>query len=321
MKVGVAGCGYWGKNHVRNFQQLGALAAVVDPSRAGRDLARQIAPSVQVFSDFQEFLKAGIDGVVLATPARSHADLAIRAMQAGKDVLVEKPLAVTYGEARKLCDLADRLERMLMVGHVLEYHPSFIALQQQVNSGRLGEIHYLYSNRLSLGQVRKDENVLWSFAPHDIEMLLTITQQTPKRVLASGSQMLQPGVDDLVQVRLEFSKGLQGHVLISWINPIKEQRLVVIGNKAMAVFDGVSGALSIQECSFSTQTGLLKGKLEIIDAPQVEPLSLECAAFLDSMNSRRPSKTNARQSLNVVAVLEAAQASLQLGGWVPPLLD
>jgi predicted dehydrogenase len=321
MKVGIAGCGYWGKNHVRNFQELGALAAVVDPSQAGRDLARQLAPSAQVFSDFQEFLKADIDGVVLATPARSHASLAIQAMQAGKDVLVEKPLAPTYQEARKLCDMADQLERMLMVGHVLEYHPSFIALQQQVRAGRLGELHYLYSNRLSLGQVRKEENVLWSFAPHDIEMLLTISQQTPRLVLAHGSQMLQPAVDDLVQVRLEFSKGLQGHVLLSWINPIKEQRLVVIGKRAMAVFDGVSGTLSIQDCSFHPDTGLEKGPLELFEAPEVEPLRLECQAFLDSMRSRRPSKTNARQSLNVVAVLEAAQTSLQLGEWVPPLLD
>lgn len=321
MKVGVAGCGYWGRNHVRNFQQLGALGAVVDPSQAGRDLAREIAPDVQVFSDFQEFLKSDIVGVVLATPSRSHADLAIQAMRAGKDVLVEKPLAPTYREARKLCDLADQLERMLMVGHVLEYHPSFIALQQQVRAGRLGKIHYLYSNRLSLGQVRKEENVLWSFAPHDIEMLLAITEQTPKLVLASGSQMLQQGVDDLVQVRLEFSKGLQGHVLLSWINPIKEQRLVVIGEQAMAVFDGVTGALSIQECSFSPRTGLVKGDTETINAPEVEPLRLECMAFLESIRSRRPSKTNARQSLNVVAVLEAAQASLQLGEWVPPLLD
>lgn len=321
MKVGVAGCGYWGKNHVRNFQQLGALAAVVDPSPAGRALARQLAPGTQVFSDFQEFLKADIDGVVLATPARSHAGLAIQAMQAGKDVLVEKPLAPTYQEARKLCDMADQLERMLMVGHVLEYHPSFIALQQEVRAGRLGELHYLYSHRLSLGQIRKEENVLWSFAPHDIEMLLTISKQTPRLVLAHGSQMLQPAVDDLVQVRLEFSRSLQGHVMLSWINPIKEQRLVVIGKRAMAVFDGVSGSLSIQDCSFHPDTGLEKGHLQVFEAPGVEPLQLECQAFLESMRSRRPSKTNARQSLNVVAVLEAAQTSLQLGEWVPPLLD
>jgi len=321
MKVGVAGCGIWGKNHVRNLQQLGALAAVVDPTETGRSLARQLAPEALIFSEFHEFLQADLDGVVLATPARSHASLATQALQAGKDVLVEKPLALTYREAKKLCDLADRLERMLMVGHVLEYHPSFIALQHEVRSGRLGELHYLYSNRLSLGQVRKEENVLWSFAPHDIEMLLTITQQTPRQVLANGSQMLQPGVDDLVQVRLEFSKGLQGHVLLSWINPIKEQRLVVIGNQAMAVFDGVTGALSIQECSFSPKTGLLKGALETIPAPEVEPLSLECIAFLETIRSRLPSKTNARQSLAVVAVLEAAQTSLQMGDWVPPLVN
>lgn len=321
MKVGVAGCGYWGKNHVRNFQQLGALGAVVDPSEAGRSLARQMAPEAAVFSDFSEFLKADIQGVVLATPARSHASMTVQALEAGKDVLVEKPLALTYREGRKVCDLADKTDRLLMVGHLLEYHPSFVALQQQIQARRLGDLHYLYSNRLSLGQVRKEENVLWSFAPHDIEMLLTTASLTPARVLATGSQMLQPGIDDLVQVRLEFRRGLAGHALLSWINPIKEQRLVVIGNQAMAVFDGVTGALTIQDCSFSPQTGLVKGPLETIQAPQEEPLTLECQAFLDSIRTRRPSRTNARQSLNVVAVLEAAQVSLQLGDWVAPLME
>lgn len=321
MKVGVAGCGHWGKNHVRNFQQLGVLWAVVDPSEQGRTLARSLAPEAKIFSDYRAFLQENLDGVVLATPARSHALLASQALRAGKDVLVEKPLALTYTEALKLCNLADELDRMLMVGHVLEYHPAFIALQKQVASGRLGELHYIYSNRLSLGQVRREENVLWSFAPHDIEMLLTVTGLRPKRVLAMGSQMLQKGVDDLVQVRLEFPGRLQGHVFLSWINPIKEQRLVVIGNRAMAVFDGVTGACTLQECGWSAQTGLTKGHVETIDSPKVEPLHLECQAFLESIRSRRPARTHARQSLDVVGVLEAAQASLQLGTWVPPLLD
>lgn len=300
---------------------MGALWAVVDPSEQGRALARSLAPDAKIFSDFREFLKEDLDGIVLATPARSHASLATQALRAGKDVLVEKPLALTYSEGLKLCNLADELDRMLMVGHVLEYHPSFVGLQQQVTAGRLGDLHYIYSNRLSLGQVRKEENVLWSFAPHDIEMLLTVIGQSPKRVLATGSQMLQPGVDDLVQVRLEFAGRLQGHVFLSWINPIKEQRLVVIGNRGMAVFDGVTGALTLQECSFSSTTGLIKGAIETIDSPKVEPLYLECQAFLDTIGSRRPARTHARQSLAVVAVLEAAQASLQLGDWVRPLLD
>ncbi|MBT9582380.1 Gfo/Idh/MocA family oxidoreductase [bacterium] len=321
MRVGVAGCGHWGKNHVRNFQQLGALWAVVDPSEQGRALARSLAPQAKIFADYREFLKEDLNGIVLATPARSHASLATQALRAGKDVLVEKPLALTYAEGLKLCNLADELDRMMMVGHVLEYHPAFIALQHQVAAGRLGDMHYIYSNRLSLGQVRREENVLWSFAPHDIEMLLTITGQHPKRVLAMGSQMLQPGVDDLVQVRLEFPGRLQGHVFLSWINPIKEQRLVVIGNRGMAVFDGVNGSLTIQECGWSNSTGLTKGVIETVESSQVEPLQLECQAFLDSIGSRRPARTHARQSLAVVGVLEAAQASLQLGNWVPPLLD
>ena len=321
MKIGVAGCGHWGKNHVRNFHELGALWAVVDPSQQGRELAQRLAPEAKIFSDYKKFLQEELDGVVLATPARSHASLATQALRAGKDVLVEKPLALTYVEGQKLCNLADQLDRMMMVGHVLEYHPAFIALQQQVAAGRLGDMHYIYSNRLSLGQVRREENVLWSFAPHDIEMLLTITGQSPKRVLALGNQMLQPGVDDLVQVRLEFSGRLQGHVFLSWINPIKEQRLVVIGNKAMAVFDGVTGKLTIQDCGWSKATGLIKGPIETVESPDMEPLHEECKAFLESIQSRRPAKTHARQSLNVVGVLEAAQASLQLGNWVPPLLD
>lgn len=321
MKIGVAGCGHWGKNHVRNFKQLGVLWAVVDPTEEGRSRAYSLAPNAKVFSDFDEFLQEPLDGVVLATPAISHAPLAAQALRAGKDVLVEKPLALTYREGSQLCDLADELDRMMMVGHVLEYHPSFLALVDEVQSGRLGELHYLYSNRLSLGQVRREENVLWSFAPHDIEMLLTISGLHPKRVLAFGTQVLQPGVDDLVQVRLDFGGTLSGHVFLSWLNPIKEQRLVVVGSKALAVFDGVSGSLTRQDCSFEPSVGLVKGQIESISTCQVEPLTLECQAFLESIRSRKPARTHARQSLAVVAVLEAAQASLQIGSWVPPLLE
>lgn len=321
MKIGVAGCGHWGKNHVRNFQQLGVLWAVVDPTEEGRSRAYSMAPQAKVFSEYSEFLQEPLDGIVLATPAASHARLATEALRAGKDVLVEKPLALTYGEGVELCRLADELGRMLMVGHVLEYHPSFLALADEVQSGNLGELHYIYSNRLSLGQVRREENVLWSFAPHDIEMLLTISGQHPRRVLAFGSQVLQPGVEDLVQVRVEFAGKLHGHVFLSWLNPIKEQRLVVVGSRALAVFDGVSGNLTRQDCSFEPSAGLVKGEVLTLCTCDVEPLHLECKAFLESIRSRQPARTHARQSLAVVAVLEAAQASLQVGTWVPPLLE
>lgn len=319
MKIGVAGCGHWGKNHVRNFHALGALWAVMDPSVDACHRAVAMAPGVKAFQTVEEFLAEPLDGVVVATPSRTHAELATQALSTGKDVLVEKPLALTYNQAVQLCDLADRLGRMIMVGHVLEYHPAFVALVQLVQSARLGKLKYIYSNRLSLGQVRKDENVLWSFAPHDIEMLLTVTGLQPKKVMAMGTQVLQRQVDDLVQLRLQFPGNLHGHVFISWLNPIKEQRLVVIGSRALAVFDGVTGQLSIQECSFNPKQGLLKGDVEQLEVPQLEPLRLECQAFIDSIHSRKPARTEARQSLGVVEVLEAAQASLQMGTWVPIL--
>lgn len=318
MKIGVAGCGHWGKNHVRIFKELGVLWAVVDPTEEGRDRACVVAPNAKLFSDYAEFLLEPLDGVVLATPAPTHASLATQALEAGMDVLVEKPLALTFNEARTLCDEAERLKRMLMVGHVLEYHPSFVALLQQVRAGRLGEVHYIYSNRLSLGQVRRAENVLWSFAPHDVEMLLAVTEAKPTRVLAQGNQILQPGIEDLVQVRLDFPGQVRGHVFLSWLNPVKEQRLVVVGNRALAMFDQVSGQTTIQNCSFSRQTGLLRGAVEKLDVPHVEPLKLECQAFLESIVSRQPARTHARQGLPVVEILEAAQASLdQDNNWVP----
>lgn len=310
MKIGVAGCGHWGKNHVRIFKELGVLWAVVDPTAEGRDRAAVLAPSAKLFSDFNEFLLEPLDGIVLATPAPTHAQLASEALRAGMDVLVEKPLALTYTEARNLCDEADRLGRMMMVGHVLEYHPAFVALQQQIRGGRLGKVHYAYSNRLSLGQVRRAENVLWSFAPHDVEMLLSITGAKPTRVLAQGNAILQSEIEDLVQVRLDFPGDVRGHVFISWLNPVKEQRLVVVGDRALAMFDQVSGDTIIQNCSFSRQTGLLKGAVEKLQVPSAEPLKLECQAFLDTIQSREPAPTHARQGLTVVEVLEAAQASL-----------
>ena len=318
VKIGVAGCGHWGKNHVRNFRQLNALWAVVDPTESGRQLARQIAPEAKIFDDFEDFLQEPLDGVVLATPAATHARLATLAMRAGCDVLVEKPLALTYQEAERLCDLADELQKMLMVGHVLEYHPSFISLCKLVQQDRLGELRYLHSNRLSLGQVRREENVLWSFAPHDIEMLLTLTGTVPTRVLAQGSRILTPNIEDLVQLRMDFTDNLRGHVFISWLHPIKEQRLVVIGTKALAVFDGVTGGLSLQECSWDPIEGLIKGPHETLEVNNVEPLALECQAFLDTIRSRRPARTHARQSMPVVSILQAAQESIREGQWVTP---
>ena len=228
-QVAVVGCGYWGKNLVRNFRELGALRMVCDAAEAGRKLAVEMAPHAKVVADVDEVLNALVEGVVIATPAETHYKLARQALLAGKDVLVEKPLALTYEQGVELVKLAKRQGRILMVGHVLEYHPGIVRLLELVRSGELGKVRYIYSNRLSLGKVRREENILWSFAPHDIAIILRLMGQMPFQVVACGGSYVQPNIADVTVTNLLFDNGVRAHIFVSWLHPFKEQRLVVIG--------------------------------------------------------------------------------------------
>jgi predicted dehydrogenase len=237
--VAVIGCGYWGKNLVRNFHQLGALRLVCDTTEEGRRAAGATAPGCEVASDPETVLSTPVPAVVIATPAATHFSLTRQALEAGKDVFVEKPLALTYEEGRQLVDLAHARRRILMVGHVLEYHPGILKLRELVASGELGKVRYIYSNRLSLGKIRREENILWSFAPHDIAIILRLLGETPFEVVACGGTYVSPNIADVTVTNLLFNNGVRAHVFVSWLHPFKEQRLVVVGSKKMASFDDV----------------------------------------------------------------------------------
>ena len=226
-KIALVGCGYWGKNLCRNFNAIGVLSQVVDATEAGQANARAIAPGVAVSSSFDEVLEdPSIKALALATPAETHADLAVRAMEAGKDVFVEKPMALTLEDAEKMKAVADGNDRVLMVGHLLEYHPAVLKLRQLIDSGELGKINYVYSNRLNFGKVRTEENALWSFAPHDISMILSLIKENVKSVRTEAATILRPNIADTATIHLQFESGIKAHVSVSWIHPYKEQKLV-----------------------------------------------------------------------------------------------
>jgi len=316
-QVAVVGCGYWGKNLVRNFRELGALRMVCDAAEAGRKLAVEMAPHAKVVADVDEVLNALVEGVVIATPAETHYKLARQALLAGKDVLVEKPLALTYEQGAELVKLAERQGRILMVGHVLEYHPGIVRLLELVRSGELGKVRYIYSNRLSLGKVRREENILWSFAPHDIAIILRLMGQMPFQVVACGGSYVQPNIADVTVTNLLFDNGVRAHIFVSWLHPFKEQRLVVIGSRKMASFDDVAKRLVLYDQRVDLREGEpipVKGNGEEVPFAKDEPLRLECQAFLTAMETREPPLTDGTSGLRVLKVLQAAQRSLVMNG-------
>lgn len=312
------GCGYWGKNLIRNFDELGALAIVCDVTPEGRALAAELAPSVEIAANIERAVGASeVNGVVIATPAETHYDLARQALEAGKDVFVEKPLALTYEQGAELVKLADDHKRMLMVGHVLEYHPAIRRLLELVRSGELGKVQYIYSNRLSLGKIRREENILWSFAPHDVAVILRLMGGLPFQVIACGGSYLQPNIADVTVTNLLFDNGVRAHIHVSWLHPFKEQRLVVVGSKKMASFDDVAKQLVLYDQRVELQAGQpvpIKGRGEEVPFESSEPLRLECEAFLEAITSRRAPLTDGQSGLRVLTVLQAAQRSLVMNG-------
>ena len=316
-QVAVVGCGYWGKNLVRNFSQLGALAMVCDATPAGRAAAEGLAPQVPVVGDIQPVLDGLAPGVVIATPAETHYELARRALEAGKDVFVEKPLALTPDQGAILVKLAEARGRILMVGHVLEYHPAIVKLREIIAAGELGKVAYIYSNRLSLGKVRREENILWSFAPHDVAIILRLMGAMPLQVIACGGSYVQPNIADVTVTHLLFDNGVRAHIHVSWLHPFKEQRLVVIGSRKMASFDDVSKQLVLYDQRVDVERGQpipVKGEGESVPFAADEPLRVECRAFLDAIATREPPLTDGRSGLRVLEVLGAAQRSLMLNG-------
>jgi UDP-2-acetamido-3-amino-2,3-dideoxy-glucuronate N-acetyltransferase len=312
--IAVIGCGHWGKNLVRNFAELGALAAVCDPNTK---LAQSYAEQYNVGNlSFAAILaNPAIEGVVLAVPAPLHASMAIEAMNAGKHVYVEKPLAMNRIEAEAMIASAEDNDVQLMVGHLLQYHPIFMAVRGLVESGELGSLSYVYSNRLSFGKVRSEEDVIWSFAPHDISMILSLTGQEPEVVRTESSCILQPDIADIATVHMEFNSSLKAHVSVSWLHPFKEQKLVVVGQGGMAVFDDTkpwNKKLALYHHVLQAGDGLPhleKAEVEYVDVPQSEPLRSECQHFLNAVRENVVPLTDGGEGLRVLNVLSAASLS------------
>lgn len=315
--VAVIGCGYWGKNLVRNFAALEVLWGVCDATPSGRALASELAPQARITEKVDEVLAGPARGVAIATPAETHYELARRALEAGKDVFVEKPLALDAGEGRRLVRLAELHGRILMVGHVLEYHPAVERLLELVRAGVLGKLHYVYSHRLSLGKIRREENILWSFAPHDVAIILRLIGALPFQVAASGGNYVQPSVADVTVTNLLFDNGVRAHIHVSWLHPFKEQRLVVIGQRKMASFDDVNKKLVLYDQRVEWKEGQplpVQGAGEEVEFSRDEPLRRECRAFLTSLATRQPPLTDGASGLRVLQVLQCAQRSLVMNG-------
>ena len=323
--VAVVGCGYWGKNLVRNFAQLRALRTICDANQATLQAQARLYPGVDLASRFEDVLADDtIQALVLATPAALHYAQAKQAILSGKDLLVEKPLALRYHEGRELVELAHTRGTILMVGHVLEYHPAVTLLRDIVRQGELGRVWYSYSNRLNLGKVRQEENILWSFAPHDVAVLCGLIGAEPTMVSASGGSYLQPGIVDVTVTNLLFGDGVRAHIFVSWLHPYKEQKLVVIGDRKMAIFDDTAreGKLKIYDKGIEWRAGLPVPRQTAettLFFEELEPLRLECEHFLSCVQERKQPLTDGRSALKVLKVLQASQMSLEQGGMPVPL--
>jgi len=321
--LALVGAGYWGKNLARNFHALGSLRTLCD--RSAETLASYDAgyATVEKTGHFDEVLADPlVTKVAIATPAALHHRLAKAALLAGKDVFVEKPLCLDLAEAEELVALADAKGRVLMVGHLLQYHPCVETLRRLVAQGELGALQYITSNRLNLGKIRQEENSLWSFAPHDLSVILSLLPgQMPGKVRCLGGSYLTAGVVDTTLTTLQFPGAVRAHVHVSWLNPFKEQKLTVVGARGMAVFDDTrpwGGKLVVHRDYLTWADGRppqpSKTGGVAVEVPEQEPLRQECRHFLECCLTRSQPRTDGREGLRVLQVLKAAQASLDCDG-------
>jgi len=316
--VAVVGVGYWGKNLVRNFYHLGALGALCDEQESVASTYQAEYADVQFYRDFGAVLTdSSITAVALATPAVTHYELAKAALDAGKDVFVEKPLAIDVKQGEELVRRAEAKGRILMVGHILRYHPAILKLQKLIRDGALGKINYLYSNRLNIGKIRTEENILWSFAPHDISVILALLNEMPSRVSCQGSAHVSQKVADVTLSHFEFPSGVQAHIFVSWLHPVKEQRLVVVGSEKMAVFDDTAEhklVLYPHRVEWRNRVPTaVKADGEIVALENREPLRAECQHFLDCIEFRAAPVSDGAEGLRVLRVLDACQRALADG--------
>jgi predicted dehydrogenase len=321
VRVGVVGLGYWGPNLARNFDALATceLSWCCDELPAARERLAERYPRVRFTGRLDDLLEdPALDAVALATPVPEHGPLARRVLEAGKHCFVEKPLAGSLADAERAVAAASAAGRVLMVGHLLEYHPGVRKLKEAVDSGELGDIHYIYSNRLNLGQLRADENALWSLGAHDISVVLHLAGEEPYELAARGESYMRPGVEDVVFAYLRFPSGLAAHLHLSWLDPHKERRFTIVGSRRMATFDDMEleRKVTIYDKGFDERVasyGEYITRSGDIRSPQVsnaEPLRLECEHFVDCVREGRAPLSDGESGLRVVRVLAGLQSAL-----------
>ena len=315
VRVACIGAGKWGANLVRNFASIGVLHSVYDSSDDVRT-GMGATYGVPAASSFAEILAdPAVDAVAIATPAENHGALVARALAAGKHVFVEKPLCLDVAEGEELASLAERSGLTLMVGHLLWYHPGVLKLRELLAAGELGRIRYIYSNRLNLGRIRREENILWSFAPHDVSVILGLLGEFPSEVQAQGGNYLHEGIADVTTTLLSFPSGVNAHIFVSWLHPFKEQKLVVVGDRSMAVFDDLEpeNKLVVYPHSIEWRNNAPianRAPGRPVPFEQTEPLRAECEHFVECVRNGTRPRTDGREALAVLRVLAACQAQL-----------
>ena len=325
--MAVVGAGAWGKNHIRVFSELPnvRLKYVCDSDRSKLLSIQRAYPQAKMVETMKPILEdSEVRGIVVASSAASHYSLAKEALMADRDVLVEKPMALHSEEAEEILEIAEKKGRILMVGHLLLYHPVVDRLKEMILTGELGEIYYLYTQRVNLGVIRQDENALLSFAPHDLSVILYLINEQPVVVSAHGESYIQRGIEDVVFVSLRFSDGKMANIHLSWLDPHKMRKITIVGAKKMVVFDDVEaseklriydkGVRSPSYDTYSEYLSLRFGDITIPSIKMVEPLRTEAAHFVQCVESRKEPKTSGRDGLRVVNILVAAQSSLKHGG-------
>ena len=326
VRVGVVGLGAWGWNVARNFATLREcqLVACCDADVKRRESAARAWPGVKPVETFDQLLQEDIQAVVIASPAVTHYPLAKQALLAGKDVFVEKPFALSVRHAEELAELGEKHERIVMVGHLLEYHPVVRRLRNMIQNDVLGPVYYIYTQRVNLGRIRGDENALWSFAPHDISQILYMLDMEPTDVSARGQSYIQHGIEDVVFLSLFFENRVMAHIHISWLDPHKVRKTTIVGRDKMAVFDDAEATEKLriydnhaeapQAKSYGEAIQVRFGDILIPRIETAEPLQLECRHFIECVATRTTPLTDAQDGLRVIRIIEAAQHSLEHDG-------
>jgi predicted dehydrogenase len=323
ISIGVLGLGYWGPNLARNFAALPGVEVrwLCDGRAEALERQRPAHPKARLTERFEDLLEdQSLDAVVVATPVPTHAELTLAALAAGKHVFVEKPLGGTLADAEKVAAAVAASDRVVMVGHLLEYHPAVEKLKQMIDDGELGDLRYIYSTRLNLGKLRTDENALWSLGPHDVSVALALIGQEPDRIDAHGESYLNLGVEDVVFGYLRFPSGIAAHLHLSWLDPHKERRITVVGSKRMATFDdmAIEGKLTIYDKGFDESYesyGEYLTRSGDVTMPQIlneEPLRIECRHFVECLRSGATPRSGAESGLRTVRVLDGLQRALDV---------